>query len=42
MENGVIGANAVHLVMMKETPKITYPKLNPNVFAPENAKVDQM
>ena len=42
MENGLIGANAVLLVMMKETPNITYPKLNPNVVAPENAMVDQM
>ena len=36
MENGLLGVRAVHLVMMKETPK------NPNVVAPENAKVDQM
>ena len=36
MENGLLGVLAVHLVMMKETPK------NPNVVAPENAKVDQM
>ena len=42
MENGLIGANVVLLVMMKETPKITYPKLNPKRVAPENAyQMDQ-
>ena len=42
MENGLIGVNAVHLVMMKATLIVTSQKLNPNVDALENAQVDNI